>query len=48
MASKVRAAVRAVRAGIVTLVARGTDRDVLVRAMAGADVGTLFLPPRSR
>ncbi len=46
MASKVRAAARAARRGIPALVARGTDRDVLVRAVAGADLGTLFLPPR--
>lgn len=46
MGSKVRAAARAARGGIPALVARGTDHDILVRAVAGADLGTLFLPPR--
>lgn len=46
MGSKVRAAARAARAGIPALVARGSDPDVLVRAVAGADLGTLFLPSR--
>jgi len=46
MGSKVRAAARAAGAGIPALVARGTDRDVLIRAVAGADLGTLFLPSR--
>ncbi len=48
MASKVRAAGRAARGGIPALVARGTDPAVLVRAVAGADLGTLFLPSSRR
>jgi len=44
MASKVGAARVVTRTGVPALVAPGRDSDVIVRALAGADVGTLFVP----
>jgi len=44
MRTKLEAAARVTRAGRPVLIARGTDRNVLVRALRGESVGTLFLP----
>lgn len=44
MASKVGSARIVVRTGIPAVVAPGREPDVLVRVLAGADVGTLFVP----
>lgn len=48
MASKVLAAKSAGRQGVTTLVARGSAPEVLRRALAGEDVGTLFVPSAQR
>ncbi|HTR55281.1 MAG TPA: glutamate 5-kinase [Kofleriaceae bacterium] len=44
MASKVGSARTVTRAGVPAVVAPGREPDVLVRVLAGADVGTLFVP----
>ena len=44
MASKVRAAAAAARHGIITVVLKGDRPGVIGQALAGADVGTLFVP----
>ena len=44
MQTKVRAADQVTRAGHAVLIARGTDDRLLLRAVAGEPVGTLFLP----
>lgn len=44
MITKVRAAGLAARSGATTLVASGRQPDVLLRAVAGESIGTLFLP----
>ncbi|MBA3393787.1 MAG: glutamate 5-kinase [Deltaproteobacteria bacterium] len=46
MASKVGSARIVTRTGVPAIVAPGREADVLVRVLAGADVGTLFVPPR--
>jgi len=43
MATKVRAAQRAARSGAATLIAAGSELDVLTRLARGEDVGTVFL-----
>ncbi|MEM9492053.1 MAG: glutamate 5-kinase, partial [Myxococcota bacterium] len=48
MASKVRAAKAAAQSGIPSLVVPGRATEVLARALAGDDIGTLFLPSASR
>ncbi len=48
MSSKVLAARRAAMAGIPTVVASGLKRDVLDSILRGTDVGTFFIPSRSR
>ncbi|GAB4526461.1 MAG: glutamate 5-kinase [Haliangiales bacterium] len=48
MASKVQAAKAAAQSGAATLVVPGRRPGVLSEVMAGADVGTLFLPPADR
>ncbi len=45
MASKVGSARIVTRTGVPAIVAPGRDPDVLVRVLAGVDVGTLFVPP---
>jgi glutamate 5-kinase len=45
MASKVGSARIVTRTGVPAVVAPGREPDVLVRVLAGADVGTLFVPP---
>lgn len=47
MASKVGSARVVTRTGVPAVVAPGREPDVIVRALAGADVGTLFVPPRA-
>jgi glutamate 5-kinase len=44
MASKVGSARIVTRTGVAAVVAPGRDPDVLVRVLAGSDVGTLFVP----
>ncbi len=44
MITKVRAAGLAARSGATTLVASGRQPDVLIRAISGESIGTLFLP----
>ena len=44
MASKVGSARMVTRTGVPAIVAPGREPDVLVRVLAGADVGTLFVP----
>ncbi|HEY1558364.1 MAG TPA: glutamate 5-kinase [Kofleriaceae bacterium] len=44
MASKVGSARTVTRTGVPAIVAPGREPDVLVRVLAGADVGTLFVP----
>jgi glutamate 5-kinase len=44
MASKVAAARAVTRTGVAAIVAPGREPDAIVRALAGADVGTLFVP----
>ncbi len=46
MASKVGSARTVTRTGVPAVIAPGREADVLVRVLAGADVGTLFVPPR--
>jgi glutamate 5-kinase len=48
MASKVQAARSAARHGVATAVVAGARAHVLADTLAGADVGTLFLPSRDR
>jgi glutamate 5-kinase len=48
MTSKVRAAQRAAVAGIPTVVACGREPRILASILAGEDVGTFFIPSRSR
>jgi len=48
MTSKLRAASVVTRAGVPVAVANGKSRDVLLRVVAGEDVGTLFLPAARR
>ncbi len=48
MASKVSSARIATRTGVPTIVAPGREADTIVRVMAGADVGTLFVPAQTR
>jgi glutamate 5-kinase len=45
MASKVGSARIVTRTGVPAVVAPGRDPEVLTRVLAGADVGTLFVPP---
>lgn len=45
MASKVGSARIVTRTGVPAVVAPGREPDVLVRVLAGADIGTLFIPP---
>jgi len=47
MASKVGSARIVTRTGVPAIVAPGREPDVLVRVLAGADVGTLFVPAAS-
>lgn len=47
MATKVRAAARAARSGAATLIASGSELDVLTRLAAGEDIGTVFLPDQA-
>ena len=44
MATKVGSARIVTRTGVPAIVAPGREPDVLVRVLAGADVGTLFVP----
>jgi glutamate 5-kinase len=44
MITKVRTAERMARAGRVTVIASGRDRDIVKRILDGDDVGTIFLP----
>ena len=46
MASKVGSARIVTRTGVPAIVAPGRETDVLVRVLAGEDLGTLFVPPR--
>jgi len=46
MASKVGSARTVTRTGVPAVIAPGREPDVLVRVLAGADVGTLFVPAR--
>ncbi|MEW5839012.1 MAG: glutamate 5-kinase [Pseudomonadota bacterium] len=46
MATKVRAAQRAARSGAATLIAAGSEPDVLTRLANGEEVGTVFLPDK--
>jgi glutamate 5-kinase len=48
MSTKVQAAEQVTRAGHAALIARGTDDRILLRAVAGEPVGTLFLPAGAR
>jgi glutamate 5-kinase len=48
MASKVQAAKAAARSGVMTVVAPGRRPNVIAEALAGRDLGTLFLPQASR
>jgi glutamate 5-kinase len=47
MATKVHAARLATESGTTVVVAAGSDRDVIIRAAAGEQVGTRFLPKRT-
>jgi len=47
MATKVRAAQRAARSGAATMIASGSELDVLTRLANGEEVGTLFLPDQA-
>jgi glutamate 5-kinase len=47
MATKVRAAARAARSGAATLIAAGSELDVLTRLAAGEEIGTVFLPDQA-
>jgi glutamate 5-kinase len=47
MASKVGSARIVTRTGVPAVVAPGREPDVLPRVLAGADVGTLFVPPKA-
>lgn len=47
MATKLAAAKKAAKSGAATLIINGKTADSLPRALAGEDVGTLFLPARS-
>ncbi len=46
MASKVGSARIVTRTGVPAIVAPGRESDVLLRVLAGEDLGTLFVPPR--
>jgi glutamate 5-kinase len=46
MASKVSSARIVTRTGVPAIIAPGREPSVLVRVLAGADVGTLFVPPK--
>jgi len=46
MASKVGSARIVTRSGVPAIVAPGRETDVLVRVLAGEDLGTLFVPPK--
>jgi len=46
MASKVSSARIVTRTGVPAIVAPGREPDVITRVLGGADVGTLFVPPR--
>ena len=46
MASKVGSARTVTRTGVPAIIAPGRETDVLVRVLSGADVGTLFVPPK--
>jgi glutamate 5-kinase len=46
MASKVGSARIVTRTGVPAIVAPGREQDVLLRVLAGDDIGTLFVPPR--
>ncbi len=48
MASKVTSARIVTRTGVPAVVAPGREADVLVRVLAGMDVGTLFVPPAGK
>ena len=48
MYTKVKAAERAARSGAATLIASGKQPDVLLRLAKGEQLGTLFVPERSR
>ncbi len=48
MASKVQAAKIAAKSGVPTAIALGSDPAVLLRALSGDDIGTLFVPAPSR
>ena len=47
MASKVGSARIVTRTGVPAVIVPGREQDVIVRALAGADVGTLFVPQRN-
>jgi len=47
MATKVRAAQRAARSGAATLIAAGSECEVLTRLAGGEELGTLFLPDQA-
>lgn len=47
MATKVRAAQRAARSGAATLIAAGSEPDVLIRLSGGEELGTVFLPDQA-
>ena len=47
MASKVGSARIVTRTGVPAIVAPGREADVITRVLAGADLGTLFVPPRA-
>jgi glutamate 5-kinase len=47
MKSKVSSARTVLRMGIPAIIAPGRDPDVLVSVLAGRDIGTLFVPPKS-
>jgi glutamate 5-kinase len=47
MASKVGSARIVTRTGVPAIVAPGREPDVLPKVLAGADIGTLFVPPKS-
>ncbi|HEY0255439.1 MAG TPA: glutamate 5-kinase [Kofleriaceae bacterium] len=46
MASKVGSARIVTRTGMPAVIAPGREQDVLVKVLAGADLGTLFVPPK--
>jgi len=46
MATKIAAAKKAGRSGVATVMINGKQRDIITHTLAGAAVGTLFLPPK--